>query len=324
MLQRPSEARGFRLGSSLEPGSIDHPHPPGISQLQRMSGDFPRLSSRQREETAPATTDSLDSLVVCSVSASQLDPRMLQRLLFAAFVVSSISPGPAAAQRTEITQAMRPFVSVDSPVVALINARVIDGTGAPARAGQTVILRDGAISAVGPTDAIAVPADAKVVDLPGKSVLPGLVQLREHLWLAHERVILNTSLSYPRLYLAAGVTSLRTAGAHNPYADLKVRADIDAGAAVGPRMDLTIYMDVFGAPRLITAEQTSRYVEFWLDSGFTSVKAYAYTHPSALKTAHRYRASPRCQDGGPRLPRQLTGSRGPGHRQPGTRLRHDA
>lgn len=211
--------------------------------------------------------------------------RMVRRFLLIVTCGLCWSTDPAVAQRPLVTDAMRPFISLDAPVVALTNARVIDGTGAPARANQTILLRDGDIVAVGPASSIAVPSDAKLLDLSGKTVLPGLVQLHEHLWLANERAILNTSLSYSRLYLAAGVTSLRTAGAYNPYGDLKTRADIEAGAAVGPWMDLSIYMDTFGAPRLVTAEQARKYVDFWLDSGFTSVKAYASTGAIPMKAA---------------------------------------
>ena len=48
---------------------------------------------------------------------------------------------PAAAQRREIPPGVRPFVAVDAPVVALTHVRLVDGTGAPARSDQTVIVR---------------------------------------------------------------------------------------------------------------------------------------------------------------------------------------
>ncbi|HEY0017400.1 MAG TPA: hypothetical protein VGC13_13905 [Longimicrobium sp.] len=58
---------------------------------------------------------------------------------------------PAFAQsRPAVTPAVRPFVAVDAPVVALTRVRVVDGTGAPARDDQTIIVRGGRIDAVGP------------------------------------------------------------------------------------------------------------------------------------------------------------------------------
>src|SRR5689334_25400382 len=79
------------------------------------------------------------------------------------------------AQRPTLAVGVRPYVAVDTPVVALTHARVIDGTGAPARADQTLIIRDGAIVAFGDAQSVTVPAGARVIDLTGKSVIPGLV-----------------------------------------------------------------------------------------------------------------------------------------------------
>lgn len=194
------------------------------------------------------------------------------------------SVAPAAADRPTVTAAMRSFVSEDAAIIALVHARVIDGTGNPAVPGRTLILRDGLIAAMGPDGKMPPPKGAKILDMTGKTILPGLIQLHEHLWM-YGGSLLGVAGSYPKLYLAAGVTSIRTAGSYNPYIDLKTRNQIEAGQAVGPWMDLSIYMDLFGAPRLADAESTQKYLNFWLDSGFTSVKAYGYTNPTALKAA---------------------------------------
>lgn len=198
--------------------------------------------------------------------------------------MAALIAAPAFAQRPAVTPAMAPFVSQDAPVIALIHARVIDGAGGPVQEGQTLLLREGRIAWLGPDRQATIPAEAKVVDLNGKTVLPGLVQLHEHLWMFGGS-LLSVSDSYPKLLLAAGVTSIRTAGSLNPYIDLRTRKAIETGAAVGPWMDLSIYMDLFGAPRLTSEAETRKYLSFWLDSGFTSVKAYGYTNKAALKAA---------------------------------------
>lgn len=208
----------------------------------------------------------------------------MHRLLMGAALALAAAGQAVLAERPEVTAAMRPFVSLDADVMALVHARVIDGTGAAPRERQTLLLRDGAIEAVGRDGTIAIPPGARVMNLEGKTVLPGLVQLHEHLWMFAGNIY-GVAKSYPKLYLASGVTSIRTAGSYNPYIDLRTRNEIEAGEAVGPWMDLTIYMDLFGAPRLYDAEATARYLNFWLDTGFTSVKAYGYTNPVALKAA---------------------------------------
>src|SRR5262245_58910589 len=97
-------------------------------------------------------------------------------LLFSsALLLSAATPAIAQPRRPALSNAVRQFVSVDTAVVALTHVRVIDGTGAPAREHQTVIVRDGSIAALGDAASTQVPAGAQVLDLTGKSVLPGLV-----------------------------------------------------------------------------------------------------------------------------------------------------
>ena len=69
------------------------------------------------------------------------------------------------------------FIRVSSPVVALEHAAVIDGTGAPAKQDQIIVLSDGRITALGPSGSIEVPANAKRLDLIGYTALPGLVDM---------------------------------------------------------------------------------------------------------------------------------------------------
>lgn len=200
----------------------------------------------------------------------------------ATFLAGLLAAAPAFAQRPDIGTEVAPFVLDDAPVLALTHARVIDGTGAAPREGQTLVLRDGAIEAVGDANRVSVPADAKVIDLAGKTVLPGLVQLHEHLWI-HPGAPVGVPVTYPRLYLSAGVTSIRTAGSYNPYADLRAKRDIDAGRAAGPWMDLTIYTSALSTPVMETREEMERYLDFWIGSGFSSVKVYSQTGPEMAR-----------------------------------------
>jgi imidazolonepropionase-like amidohydrolase len=143
-----------------------------------------------------------------------------------------------AAQRAPIGDAIRDFVSVDAPVVALTNARVIDGTGAPARDGQTLVLREGRIAAMGPAATTPAPEGARVVDLTGKSVLPGFVMLHEHLYYpTGPGVYGQLGQSFVRLYLAGGVTTMRTGGNLNGFMDITLKRRVEAGEVAGPSID---------------------------------------------------------------------------------------
>src|SRR5687768_999464 len=147
-------------------------------------------------------------------------------------VIASIG---AMAQRPQLSDATRAYVTVDAPTIALTNARVIDGTGAAARERQTILIQDGTIADIGESGAIAVPAGATSIDLTGKSVMPGMVMLHEHLYYpTGPGVYGQLGESFSRLYLAGGVTTMRTGGNVNGFMDLNLKRLIDRGAKPGP------------------------------------------------------------------------------------------
>ena len=90
------------------------------------------------------------------------------------------------------------------------NARVIDGTGAPAREGQTVIIRDGMIDAIGDGASLSIPPNALTLDMTGKTIVPGFVMVHEHLYYpAGPGIYGNYTESFTRLYLAGGRAGAR-------------------------------------------------------------------------------------------------------------------
>ena len=191
-----------------------------------------------------------------------------------------------------LSPAVRAFVSVDAPVVALTHVRVIDGTGAPAKADQTLIIRDGLIAAVGDAATTVVPAGARVLDLTGRTVLPGFVMLHEHMFYPAGQGAYNEMVySFPRLYLAGGATTIRTAGSMVPYADLNLKKWIDEGRIPGPEMDVTgPYLEGPGLPiaavkELKDANDARRMVDWWADEGATSFKAYMHITRAELGAA---------------------------------------
>src|ERR1051326_2606896 len=94
-----------------------------------------------------------------------------RRILLLGLAAALISFATPAAQRLTVAAPLRQFVKVDAPVVAITHVRVVDGTGAPPRENQTLLIRDGNISVMGAAASVAVPDGATVIDATGKTVI---------------------------------------------------------------------------------------------------------------------------------------------------------
>jgi imidazolonepropionase-like amidohydrolase len=225
--------------------------------------------------------------------------RILRPVAVLAVVAPALAaPVPVAAQSfADLSPQVREFVAVSAPHVVVRDVRLVDGTGAPARAGMSIEIREGRIARVGSATEIGTPVGAEVIDGTGQTVIPGLVMLHEHLFYPSGQARYNTNeISFPPLYLAGGVTTMRTGGSVDTYTDLRVAQHVEEGRIPGPRMDVTgPYLEgpngfVRAMPQLATPEQARAHVNFWMDQGVTSFKAYNLidraTLGAAIEAAH--------------------------------------
>lgn len=218
------------------------------------------------------------------------------RVAIALLLAGAVS-GTMTAQRPELSAAVRAYVKADAPVIALTHVRVIDGTGAAPREDQTLILRDGNIAAMGDFAQVAVPEDATTIDLTGKSVIPGLVMVHEHLYYPNgPGVYGQLGESFSRLYLSGGVTTMRTGGNVNGFMDLNMAKLVESGQKPGPAIDATApYLNgpnAFIQMRTLKGpEDARRQVQYWSDEGATSLKLYMQITrgelAAAVNEAHR-------------------------------------
>lgn len=215
----------------------------------------------------------------------------MRKLVLAISVCASVT---VLLQAQTFSPEVREFVKTNAPVIALAHVRVIDGTGAPARDDQTVIIKNGKIDAV--ASAAAIPADAQILDLHGYTVIPGLVGMHDHMFypgggIGGARLFGEMGYSFPRLYLAGGLTTIRTTGALEPYTDLEIKKQIDRGEAPGPHIHVTgPYLEGAGSwalqmHQLTGPEDATRTVNYWLDEGVDNFKAYMFITPDELSAA---------------------------------------
>jgi imidazolonepropionase-like amidohydrolase len=194
---------------------------------------------------------------------------------------------------------LSPFVKQDAPLLVLEHVRLIDGTGAAPQEDMRIDIAGGKIIAVVAAKSRgAYPPNAKVLDLTGKTVIPGLVGMHEHLFYPSPQRPEGGAYFYgeaidsaPRLYLAGGVTTARTGGSLETYTDLELKKAIDAGEMPGPKLDVTgPYLEGKGKfalqmHELTDPEDSARLVDYWAAEGVTSFKAYNYLTPEELKAA---------------------------------------
>lgn len=206
------------------------------------------------------------------------------------------APSLRAQSASSLAPGVREFVKVSAPVIALTHARVIDGTGSPARTDQTIIISDGKIQSIGDSASTTPPSGAQVLDLSGKTIIPGLVGMHEHLFYpagGRPAVALYNEMgfSFPRLYLACGITSMRTTGSIQPYTDLELKKLIDSGKLAGPKIHVTApYLEGAGAYTPVMHElagpgDARETVNYWADEGATSFKAYMNITRAELSAA---------------------------------------
>jgi imidazolonepropionase-like amidohydrolase len=229
---------------------------------------------------------------------------MTLRLLAAAAMalVSAGTAAPVLAPPAPLGPDLQPYVSVPAGRIAVTHVRVIDGTGAAAVEDQTILIDGAKITAVEPASG-PVPANYRVVDGTGQTAMPGLVGMHDHLFYLQRPnidasgrsedplIVPQMTFSATRLYLANGVTTMRTTGSVEPDTDLSLKHEIDAGHLLGPHLDVTgPYLEGPGrffiqGHEISSPEDARREVAYWAGQGVNSFKAYMHLTRAELKAA---------------------------------------
>lgn len=159
-------------------------------------------------------------------------------------------------------------------LVLLKPAAVWDGTSDAPAAGWSVLVRGERIAAVGPAAQVGTPKGARIVELPGTTLIPGMIEAHTHLFLhpynetpwndqvLREPLALRTAraVNHARATLMAGFTMVRDLGTEGAgYADVGLKQAIEQGIIPGPRMLVTT------RAMLVTGSYAPRRTDFAFD-----------------------------------------------------------
>jgi len=263
-----------------------------------MSVGFPELRNRRdrRHSLGTANPSGVDLRMK---SVSRADGRHSSRITGLVATLALLLPGGVLAQGADrFGEEVQRYISVPEPVVAITGVTLLDGTGAPARSGQTVVVAEGRIRGVGADGTVQIPAGARSIDGSGHTLIPGIFGLHNHLYYTSAGGR-SAQLTYtgPRLYLGTGVTTVRTTGSRAPYLEINQKVEIEAGRLPGPRIHITAPYITGGQggttmTLLNTPEEARRFTAYWAAEGATWLKAYTNIRreelAAAIQEAHRH------------------------------------
>ena len=184
----------------------------------------------------------------------------------------------------QLSSAVKQFISINADTIALAHVTVVDGTGGPVKNDQAIIIIKGRITKTGNARNVTIPSSAKILDCTGKTVIPGMIMMHEHLFYGESLppyyLGVEMPISFPRLYLAGGATTIRTTGSVEPQTDLNIKQAIDKGQMPGPDIDATgpyIERELLPIPEvqfIKSPEEAAEEVNYWVARGSTSFKVY--------------------------------------------------
>jgi imidazolonepropionase-like amidohydrolase len=175
--------------------------------------------------------------------------------------------------------------ATSSETFVLLGATLIDGAGGPPIPDSAIVVSKGRIIAAGSRSKTKIPKHATVIDVHGKTVLPGLWDMHAHF----------EQVEWGPIYLAAGVTTVRDCGNELEFITA-VRDAIAAGRGLGPRLLLAGVVDgtgplAIGVQRVDSPEQARMWTDRYHDAGFQQMKIYSSVKLDEVKAiadeAHR-------------------------------------
>ncbi len=162
----------------------------------------------------------------------------IRALALVVVVIATVAAAPARAQEAAGSGAMGRFLAPASQVVAIESARLFDARSGTLLANQTILIRGDRIAEIGPN--VRVPRDARVLDLGGATVLPGMIDAHVHVNVGGDTPAERTliALASAQTDLNAGFTTVADMDSRGGFDTVDLRDAINAGLVLGPRMQV--------------------------------------------------------------------------------------
>lgn len=185
----------------------------------------------------------------------------------------------------ELADSLMKYVQYQEGKITLMNVTLIDGTGGDVLRNQTIVVEDGRFKNIGKQDEISILPNTKTIDCEGKTIIPGLVGVHNHLHIPGFPFIGDVAT---KMYLACGVTTIQTCGSASPYEDIEIAKAIAAGEKVGPDVVCSgPYFTGEGGSSAMVIPRDEQHIkdtmQYWLDKGVSWFKVYRHTKPEDLQ-----------------------------------------
>lgn len=185
--------------------------------------------------------------------------------------------GHAKEQLNTLKEYTEKLKGVQAQTIALIGGDIVDGLTDVTQKDMVLIIKDGRIAAIGSRSTMEIPKDAKIIDVSGKTLMPGLWDMHAH----------SNQVQWAPAYLAGGITTIRDNGNEIEFGT-SFRDGIANEGLLGPDILLTGMTDGAGAKgngiiRATNAEEAREVVAMYHSKGYKQIKIYNSVAPEVLK-----------------------------------------
>lgn len=188
-------------------------------------------------------------------------------------------------QNEELSDSLLPYVKYQKGIIVFTNVTIVGGTEELIKENHTVIIENSVFKAIGPRSEIEIPENATVINLKGKTIIPGIIGMHNHLHIPRFPFIGDVA---SKLYLASGVTTIQTCGAASPERELALSNRIAMGQQIGPDIipSAPFITGEGGNPNMIIPRNEQHLrdtIQYWMKQGIKWFKVYRNTKPKDLK-----------------------------------------